>query len=118
MDIPRPELPRPRRRRILYVTCGLLVLVLITVGLSRLEPRPHGGQGADLDRHGPARGDVAPGARQRHTRARGDRLDPDPELRTHRAHPGAAGAAVKAETVLLELSNPRWKRTPSTRSGN
>ena len=39
MDIVRPEVKRKKRiRRIIYVSGGLLLAVLVTVALSRLKP--------------------------------------------------------------------------------
>src|SRR5512135_3104200 len=39
MDIPRPSAARQRRiRRIIYGVIGLVVIALVTVGLSRLKP--------------------------------------------------------------------------------
>src|SRR2546421_2337518 len=106
MDITRPDLARKkRRRRILYSLSGLLVLVVITIGLSRLKPA------APLVET-PWPDTVKRGEMLRNVRGNGT-LVPEEILWIPTLNAGRVerilvlpGAAVKADTVLVELSNP------------
>lgn len=105
MDIPREQ--KPERRRFLYIGGGLAVLVLLTVGLSRLKPaapRVEGGTlWTDTVRMGPMVREVrGPGT-----------LVPEQIRWVSAVTPGRVerrpiqpGAHVTAGTILLELSNP------------
>ena len=106
MDITRPDLARKkRRRRILYSVGGLLVLVVITIGLSRLKPAAPLVENAWPDT-------VKRGEMLRNVRGNGT-LVPEEILWIPTLNAGRVerilvlpGAAVKADTVLVELSNP------------
>src|SRR5438093_13776602 len=106
MDIPRPDQARKRRRRrILYSVGGLVAVVLITFGLSRLEPA------APLVEN-PWPDTVKRGEMLRQVRGNGT-LVPEHILWIPTLNAGRVenilvlpGAAVKADTVLIELSNP------------
>src|SRR5437763_8333671 len=106
MDIARPDQARKkRRRRILYSVAGLGVLVVITIGLSRLKPA------APLVEN-PWPDTVKKGEMLRQVRGNGT-LVPEEILWIPTLNAGRVerilvlpGAAVKADTVLLELSNP------------
>jgi HlyD family secretion protein len=112
MDIPRPGAARARRRRrILYITGSLLALVLITVGLSRLEPAA-----PTVDRAQVWTDSVRRGEMLRQVRGNGT-LVPEEIVWIPTLNPGRIerilvlpGAAVKADTVLLELSNPEVEK--------
>ncbi|MBU6399122.1 MAG: efflux RND transporter periplasmic adaptor subunit [Verrucomicrobia bacterium] len=106
MDIPRPELARrKRRRRLLVGIAALLGLALVTVLLSRLKPAAPLVENAYTDT-------VKRGEMLRQVRGNGT-LIPE-EIRWIPAqNPGRIerinvlpGAAVKADTIILELSNP------------
>src|SRR5882724_4474782 len=110
MDIARPDQARKkRRRRILYSVTGLVILVVITIGLSRLKPAA------------PLVENTWPDTVKRATsqnpmlcQVRGNgTLVPEEILWIPTLSAGRVvrilvlpGAAVKADTVLLELSNP------------
>src|SRR5438552_12636821 len=106
MDIARPDVARKRRRkRILYSVAGLSALVLITFGLSRLEPA------APLVEN-PWPDTVKRGEMLRQVRGNGT-LVPEEILWIPTLNAGRVtsilvlpGAAVKADTVLVELNNP------------
>jgi HlyD family secretion protein len=110
MDIPRPDQARKkRRRRILYSLAGLSALVLITIGLSRLKPaaplventwpdtvkRATSENPMLLNVHG--NGTLVP-----------EEILWIPALSAGRVKRILVlpGAAVKADTVLVELINP------------
>src|SRR5947208_2795936 len=106
MDVARPDLARRRRRRrILYSVAGLGVLVLITIGLSRLKPA------APLVEN-PWPDTVKRGEMLRQVRGNGALVPEEilwiPTLSAGRVERILVlpGAAVKADTVLVELSNP------------
>jgi len=108
MDIPRPNAARDRRRRrIIYTTVTLGVIALITVGLSRLKPAVPGVEKGSL-----YYGTVARGEMVRNVRGNGT-LVPEtiswiPSTTAGRVENILVlpGAVVKADTVLVELSNP------------
>lgn len=105
MDIPRER--RPNRQRFLYIGGGLVALVAVTVGLSRLRPAApsveRGTIWSDTVRLGPMVREVrGPGS-----------LIPEQIRWVSAVTPGRVerklvmpGARVTAGTVLLELSNP------------
>ncbi|PYJ95722.1 MAG: RND transporter [Verrucomicrobia bacterium] len=106
MDIARPDQARKRRRRrILYSMAGLGVLVVITIGLSRLKPAAPLVENAWPDT-------VKRGEMLRQVRGNGT-LVPEEILWIPTVSAGRVerililpGARVKADTVLVELSNP------------
>lgn len=105
MDIPRER--RPNRQRFVYIGGGLIALVAVTVGLSRLRPAApsveRGTIWSDTVRLGPMVREVrGPGS-----------LIPEQIRWVSAVTPGRVerklvmpGARVTAGTVLLELSNP------------
>jgi HlyD family secretion protein len=108
VDIARPDVRRRKqRRRILIVSVGVIVLAFVTVGLSRLEPAAPSVEQASLIIETVKRGDLP-----RRVRGNGT-LVPEELLFVQAESEGRVerilvlpGAAVQAETVLLELSNP------------
>jgi HlyD family secretion protein len=108
MDISRPSQARKRRiRRILYGGLGLAALALITVALSRLKPAA-----PLVERATVWTGKVKRGPMVRQVRGYGT-LVPEEIRWIPAANEGRVerilvlpGTEVKADTVLLELSNP------------
>jgi HlyD family secretion protein len=108
MDIARPSMARQRRlRRIVYGAAGLILVSLITLGLSRLKPAAPSVERATVWIDTVKRGPML-----RQVRGLGTLVPEDirwipatTEGRVERivVHPGTN---VKPETVLLELSNP------------
>lgn len=109
MDIQRPaSVARNRKiRRIIFGAVGLVVIALITVGLSRLKPAAPTVEKATIWPDTVKRGSMV-----RQVRGLGTLVPEDirwvPALTEGRVeriivHPGAV---VKADTVILELSNP------------
>lgn len=112
MDIPRPDQKRKRRRRqIIYSVCGFVGLTFITVGLQRLQPAA-----PSVDKATLYMGTVDRGPMIRQVRGNGI-LVPE-EIRSITArYPGRieeihvkVGAAVTADTILLDLSNPEMEQ--------
>jgi HlyD family secretion protein len=108
MDIPRPDEARKRRRRrILYGGLLLAALGLVTLGLARLKPAA---PSVDFGTLYP--GTVKRGEMLRDVHGTGTLLPEDirwiPAMTAGRIEHLyiLAGAAVKADTVILELSNP------------
>src|SRR6266567_5816385 len=110
MDIPRPDQARKkRRRRILYSLAGLGALVIITIGLSRLKPAAPLVENAwpDTVKRATSENPMLVNVRGNGT------LVPEEILWIPALSAGRVerilvlpGAAVKADTVLVELSNP------------
>jgi HlyD family secretion protein len=112
MDIPRPELKRRKRLRQLYIACGVgVVLVGLTIGLSRLEPAA-----PSVSRASVWVDTVREGEMLRQVRGPGT-LVPR-EIRWIAAQTAGRiervlvrpGAAVEPDTVLAEMSNPDLMR--------
>jgi HlyD family secretion protein len=108
MDISRPELGRRRRRRrALYSAAALLLLAGTTLGLSRLKPAA-----PRVDRHAIYTDTVKRGEMLRQVRGNGTLLPEEvnwvPAITAGRVERIRVlpGAEVKADTVLVELSNP------------
>ncbi len=109
MDIPRPDEARKRRlRRLIYSVLGLIAVVGFTVILSRLEPAA-----PTVDRATVYMDRVKRGSMLRQVRGPGT-LVPDNIRWVPAATEGRVerilvlpGPAVKANTVLIELSNPQ-----------
>ena len=108
MDIPRPDQARKiRRRRILFLLSGLAVISLITVGLARLKPAAPSVEKGSLLIDTVKRGDFT-----REVRGNGTLVPEDirwiPTINAGRVERVLVqpGSPVKADTVLVELSNP------------
>jgi HlyD family secretion protein len=112
MDIPRPENKKRKRIRQLAIGGGTAVLlVAVTVGLSRLEPAA-----PSVDRDTQYIGEVSRGEMLRQVRGPGT-LEPRQILWIAAQSAGRVervivrpGAVVDPDTVLAELSNPDLKR--------
>ena len=108
MDIPRQHQARKkRRRRTILFLVGLAVTTLITVSLARLEPAPPAVERASL-----LIDDVKRGELVRQVRGNGV-LVPEEIRWLPTINPGRVerilvwpGTRVKADSVLVELSNP------------
>src|ERR1700751_1544323 len=108
MDIARPDQARKkRRRRILIVLGSLIVISLITIGLAKLKPAAPSVEGGSL-----LMDTVKSGELLRNVRGNGT-LIPEEIRWIPTINPGRVenilvwpGARVKADTVLVELSNP------------
>ncbi len=108
MDIDRPDLARARRRnRFILVTGGVLVLAAITLGLARLKPAAPSVDKATIYTDTVKRGEML-----RQVRGNGTLVPEEirwiPAVTAGRVHAILVlpGAQVKADTVLVELSNP------------
>ena len=108
MDIPRPDQARKiRRRRILFLLTGVVVISLITVGLARLKPAAPSVEKGSLLIDTVKRGDFT-----REVRGNGTLVPEDirwiPTINAGRVERVLVqpGSPVKADTVLVELSNP------------
>lgn len=108
MDISRPELGRRRRRRrALYSAAALVLLAGTTLGLSRLKPAA-----PRVDRHAVYTDTVKRGEMLRQVRGNGTLVPEEvnwvPAITAGRVERIRVlpGAAVKADTILVELSNP------------
>lgn len=108
MDIPRKSAAKKRRvKRILYVLIALIAIGAITVGVSRLQPAAPGVDGQTL-----WKGTVTRGMMVRQVRGLGTLVPEEiryvPAISQGRIEKRLVqpGAQVKADTVLLELTNP------------
>ncbi len=113
MDIERPDLARARRRRRVIVSIsGILAVIGVTFGLSQLKPAA-----PTVERNTIYTDTVKRGEMLRQVRGNGT-LVPE-EIRWIPATTGGRvqailvlpGAQVKADTVLVELSNPEVEYT-------
>jgi HlyD family secretion protein len=108
MDIARPDVARARRRRrLLYSAGSLAVLIVITLGLTRLKPAA-----PTVDRAQVWLDTVKRGEMLRQVRGNGT-LVPEEIHWIPATTPGRIerirvlpGAEVRADTILVELSNP------------
>ncbi|HET7746890.1 MAG TPA: efflux RND transporter periplasmic adaptor subunit [Vicinamibacteria bacterium] len=107
MDRPRTDAGKTKRRRIALYAAGAAILIVITIGLSRLEPAP-----PEVDRASVWIDAVKRGPMVRQVRGTGTlvpeemRWVPAPaEGRVERIIT-LPGTEVKADTVLMVLSNP------------
>jgi HlyD family secretion protein len=108
VDIPRPDQARKRRRkRILYASLGLVAIVLVTLGLARLEPAA-----PTVERSAVLIDTVKRGELPRQVRGNGTLIPEEIRWipaqnagRIERIHV-LPGTAVSADTVILELFNP------------
>lgn len=108
MDIPRKFSKRKRIiRRVLYVTSGLILIALVSMGISRLEPAA-----PSVDRRTLWIDTVKRGPMLRQVRGVGNLVSEDvlvvPATVSGRVTQilVESGAVVDANTVILELSNP------------
>ena len=112
MDIVREDFAaQRRRRRVIYAVIGIVAIVLVTVGLSRLKPAA-----PTVDRGTAWLGTVERGAMLRQVRGLGTLVPIDirwiPAQTDGRVDsiPVLPGAKVKKDTVLLTLSNPQLEQ--------
>ncbi len=111
MDIPRPDVAKKKKiRRIIYTGAGLLAVLVITVALSRLEPAA-----PSVNRATVYLDTVKRGSMLRQVRGPGT-LVPE-EIRWISARTDGRierrvlpGIKVKADTILLEMSNPELEQ--------
>jgi HlyD family secretion protein len=111
MDIARPDITRQkRRRRIIYIAVGIILLVLVTMGLSRLKPAAPGVERSTVWIDTVKRGSVL-----RQVRGLGTLTPMEgsiqflPAITEGRVDKILVlpGAKVKPDTILLEMSNPQ-----------
>ncbi|PYT07328.1 MAG: RND transporter [Acidobacteria bacterium] len=112
MDIPRKSAAKKRRvKRILYSLAAVVAVALITVGVSRLKPAAPSVEGNIL-----WKGTVARGTVPRNVRGLGTRVPEEiryvPAITQGRIEKKLVqpGAQVKADTVLMELTNPETQQ--------
>jgi HlyD family secretion protein len=115
MDIARPELKRQRQRRqIIWGTVGLLGIGAVTVGVSRLKPAA-----PEVERSTVWTDSVKRGSMLRQVRGLGSLIPSQEFTRQIPAETEATvvrilklpGSQVKADTILLEMSNPQVEQS-------
>ncbi len=111
MDIARPEFKRQKRRRqIIWGTIGLVLLGTVTIGVSRLKPAA-----PEVERSTVWTDTVKRGSMLRQVRGLGSLIPSQEFTRQIPAETEATvvrilklpGSQVKADTILLEMSNPQ-----------
>jgi HlyD family secretion protein len=111
MDIARPDVSRKKRRRqIIYIAVGIVLLALVTMGLSRLKPAA-----PTVERSTVWVDTVKRGSVLRQVRGLGTLVPMEGSIQFLPAVTEGRvdkilelpGAQVKADTVLLEMSNPQ-----------
>lgn len=114
MDIARPELKRQKRRRqIIWATVGIIVLVGLTVGVTRLKPAS-----PTVERATVWTDTVKRGSMLRQVRGLGSLIPSHEDVRLIPAETEATvirvlqlpGSQVKADTVLVEMTNPQLQQ--------
>ncbi len=114
MDIARPELKRQKRRRqILWSVVALVLLVGVTVGISRLKPAA-----PTVDRSTIWTDPVKRGSMLRQVRGLGSLIPSHEDVRQIPAETEATviridklpGSQVQADTILVEMSNPQLEQ--------
>jgi HlyD family secretion protein len=114
MDIARPELKRQKRRRqIIWLIAALVVLVGVTVGISRLKPAA-----PTVDRSTIWTDTVKRGSMLRQVRGLGSLIPSHEDVRQIPAETEATviridklpGSQVTADTVLVEMVNPQLEQ--------
>ena len=114
MDIARPELKRQKRRRqILWVSIAVVVLIGVTVGISRLKPAA-----PTVDRSTIWTDTVKRGSMLRQVRGLGTLIPSHEDVRQIPAETEATvirivklpGSLVEPDTVLVEMSNPQLEQ--------
>ena len=111
MDIARPEFKQKKRRRqILWASIGLIVLIAVTIGVSRLKPAA-----PEVERSTVWTDTVKRGSMLRQVRGIGSLIPSQEFTRQIPAETEATvvrilklpGSQVKADTILLEMNNPQ-----------
>jgi HlyD family secretion protein len=111
MDIARPNVARQKRRRqIIYIAAGIVLLALVTMGLSRLKPAA-----PTVERSTVWVDTVKRGSVLRQVRGLGTLVPMEGSIQFLPAVTEGRvdkilelpGAQVKADTILLEMSNPQ-----------
>jgi RND family efflux transporter MFP subunit len=114
MDIARPEIKRQKRRRqILWSIVALVVLVGVTVGISRLKPAA-----PSVDRSTVWTDTVKRGSMLRQVRGLGSLIPSHEDVRQIPAETEATviridklpGSLVQTDTVLVEMVNPQLEQ--------
>lgn len=114
MDIARPEIKRQKRRRqIIWVSIALVVLVGVTVGISRLKPAS-----PTVDRSTIWTDTVKRGSMLRQVRGLGSLIPSHEDVRQIPAETEATvirivklpGSQVDPDTILVEMSNPQLEQ--------
>ncbi len=114
MDIARPEIKRQKRRRqIIWVSVALVVLVGVTVGISRLKPAA-----PTVDRSTVWTDTVKRGSMLRQVRGLGSLIPSHEDVRQIPAETEATvirivklpGSQVDPDTVLVEMSNSQLEQ--------
>jgi RND family efflux transporter MFP subunit len=114
MDIARPEMKKQKRRRqILWSVAALIVLVGVTVGISRLKPAA-----PTVDRSTIWTDTVKRGSMLRQVRGLGSLTPSHEDVRQIPAETEATviridklpGSQVTADTILVEMSNPQLEQ--------
>ena len=114
MDIARPEIKRQKRRRqIIWSVVALVLLVGVTVGISRLKPAA-----PTVDRSTVWTDTVKRGSMLRQVRGLGSLIPSHEDVRQIPAETEATviridklpGSQVTANTVLVEMSNPQLEQ--------
>ena len=114
MDIARPEMKRQKRRRqIIWSVAALIVLVGVTVGISRLKPAA-----PTVDRSTIWTDTVKRGNMLRQVRGLGSLIPSHEDVRQIPAETEATviridklpGSQVTAETILIEMVNPQLEQ--------
>jgi HlyD family secretion protein len=114
MDIARPELKRQKRRRqIVWVSIAVVVLIGVTVGISRLKPAA-----PTVDRSTIWTDSVKRGSMLRQVRGLGTLIPSHEDVRQIPAETEATvirivklpGSLVEPDTVLVEMSNPQLEQ--------
>jgi multidrug resistance efflux pump len=115
MDIARPDLKHQKRRRqFILVSVAIVVLVGITIGVSRLKPAaPSVERGAvwtDTVKRGPMLRQVRGLGSLIPSQEAVRQIPAETEATVFRIHK-LPGSQVRADTVLLEMSNPQVEQT-------
>jgi HlyD family secretion protein len=114
MDIARPEFKRQKRRRqVVLVGLAAVVVVVATIGVSRLRPAA-----PTIERGTVWTGTVKRGDMVRQVRGSGSLIPSQESVRQIPAETEATvvririlpGSQVKADTILLEMSNPQTEQ--------
>src|SRR5713101_336238 len=111
MDIARPEFKRQKRRRqIIWLAIGIVSLAAVTIGVSRLKPAA-----PEVERSTVWTDTVKRGPMLRQVRGLGSLMPSQEFTRQIPAETEATvvrirmlpGSQVKADTILIEMSNPQ-----------